>query len=161
MKQNKLLIVGMLVLPILLSACGGASGSSTNSANTVNGITVPPVPDPTLNAATLAGVDSNSNGVRDDVERSIAAKTTDVNAYNNTVLLAAQINSLVTQSGMTKAQVNSILHTQNCLALKTSIDIGDIGSQIINTKDRKNAYQTNAANGDGAFFSTADNDCKK
>jgi hypothetical protein len=32
---------------------------------------LPPVPDPTLNNATLAGVDSNDNGIRDDVEIAI------------------------------------------------------------------------------------------
>jgi hypothetical protein len=35
----------------------------------VNGHTLPPEPDPTLNNSTLLGVDVNSNGVRDDVER--------------------------------------------------------------------------------------------
>lgn len=38
---------------------------------TINGITVPPEPDPKVNNATLAGVDVNGNGVRDDVERKI------------------------------------------------------------------------------------------
>jgi len=33
---------------------------------------VPPAPDPAVNNATVAGVDSNSNGIRDDVERWIA-----------------------------------------------------------------------------------------
>ena len=40
----------------------------------INGITVPPEPAPAINNATLAGVDVNNNGVRDDVERVIAAK---------------------------------------------------------------------------------------
>ncbi|SFV55173.1 Bacillolysin (Neutral protease) [hydrothermal vent metagenome] len=35
----------------------------------VNGHVLPPEPDPTVNNATLLGVDSNDNGVRDDVER--------------------------------------------------------------------------------------------
>jgi hypothetical protein len=37
---------------------------------------LPPEPDPVENAATLGGVDSNNNGVRDDVERNIYAKYT-------------------------------------------------------------------------------------
>ena len=37
----------------------------------VNGHTLPPEPDPVENDATLGGVDSNNNGVRDDVERKI------------------------------------------------------------------------------------------
>ena len=39
----------------------------------VNGHTLPPEPDPVENDATLGGVDSNNNGVRDDVERNIYA----------------------------------------------------------------------------------------
>lgn len=35
----------------------------------VNGHTLPPEPDPTVNNSTLLGIDSNDNGVRDDVER--------------------------------------------------------------------------------------------
>ena len=37
----------------------------------INGYRLPPEPDPTLNNATLLGIDSNDNGVRDDVERLI------------------------------------------------------------------------------------------
>jgi len=39
----------------------------------INGHKLPPMPDETLNNATLLGVDSNNNGVRDDVERKIYA----------------------------------------------------------------------------------------
>jgi len=35
---------------------------------------LPPAPDPKQNDATLAGVDSNNNGIRDDVERAIFTK---------------------------------------------------------------------------------------
>jgi len=40
----------------------------------VNGHRLPPEPDPAVNNATLLGVDSNHNGVRDDVERWIYEK---------------------------------------------------------------------------------------
>ena len=42
----------------------------------ING-TLPPEPDTVENNATLAGVDSNRNGIRDDVERAIYAKYKD------------------------------------------------------------------------------------
>ncbi len=48
------------------------SEQSTSAMETINGIAVPPEPDPELNNATLAGIDVNENGVRDDVERLIA-----------------------------------------------------------------------------------------
>jgi hypothetical protein len=37
----------------------------------VNGHVLPPEPDPAINNSTLLGIDSNSNGVRDDMERYI------------------------------------------------------------------------------------------
>lgn len=40
----------------------------------VNGISVPPAPNRVVNEATLAGIDTNVNGIRDDVERVIAQK---------------------------------------------------------------------------------------
>lgn len=81
----------------LLVACGGGDSSKTEQVQTaaqekesaqatvppawkprvpgpevINGITVPREPAPSVNNATLAGVDSNKNGVRDDIERLIA-----------------------------------------------------------------------------------------
>ena len=43
----------------------------------VNGYKLPPEPDPDLNNATLLGIDSNNNGIRDDVERFIVIKYQD------------------------------------------------------------------------------------
>jgi len=49
-------------------------GNVTVQAWVVNGHVLPPEPDPTVNNATLLGVDVNDNGVRDDVERAIYKK---------------------------------------------------------------------------------------
>ncbi|GIT97182.1 hypothetical protein [Sulfurovum sp. TSL1] len=43
-------------------------------SETINGHTLPPEPDPIINNSTLLGIDSNNNGVRDDVERKIIKK---------------------------------------------------------------------------------------
>lgn len=50
------------------------NGESSNSISVelyweVDGHRLPPLPDPKVNHATLLGIDSNENGVRDDVER--------------------------------------------------------------------------------------------
>ncbi|MDR0408574.1 MAG: hypothetical protein LBH45_06650 [Campylobacteraceae bacterium] len=43
----------------------------------VNGYELPPCPDPKENDKTLLGIDSNNNGVRDDVERWLIVKYKD------------------------------------------------------------------------------------
>ena len=49
-----------------------ASGGVASDVTTINGITVPPDPG-AAGKASLAGVDVNANGVRDEVERELAA----------------------------------------------------------------------------------------
>jgi hypothetical protein len=46
-----------------------AEDNVTQTSEVMYGHTLPPEPDPDINNATLLGVDSNDNGVRDDVER--------------------------------------------------------------------------------------------
>ncbi len=44
---------------------------------TINGYVLPPEPDETINNSTMLGIDSNDNGVRDDVERHIVTQYKD------------------------------------------------------------------------------------
>jgi hypothetical protein len=53
------------------------SGYSKAGGETVNGYVLPPYPDQALNDSTLLGIDSNNNGVRDDVERWLIFKYKD------------------------------------------------------------------------------------
>jgi len=53
----------------------------------VNGHRLPPEPDKALNDSTLLGIDSNDNGVRDDVERKVY--TTYKKAIERTVMMQA------------------------------------------------------------------------
>lgn len=61
---------------MLLSLALGCSrdGAQSGGPEVINGIVVPPAPDPIANQATVAGIDSNADGVRDDVERFIATE---------------------------------------------------------------------------------------
>lgn len=96
LKRVALLFGLVFSTSLLLVACGGGNSdtpSATSITSTsegkkealavpstwiprgyqvINGITVPPEPSPIVNNSTLAGVDLNKNGVRDDVERVIA-----------------------------------------------------------------------------------------
>lgn len=56
-----------------MSACGG-SGSETAQSERINGIAVPQAPDPVANTATVAGVDVDTNGIRDDIDRRLATR---------------------------------------------------------------------------------------
>lgn len=76
----------------------------------ISGYKLPPEPDPDLNNATLLGIDSNDNGIRDDVERFIVIKYQDH-------------HKIVTESGLQKAKAyqkileNPLNTTENHKAL--------------------------------------------
>jgi hypothetical protein len=53
------------------------AGYSKDGGEIVNGYVLPPYSDPALNDSTLLGIDSNNNGVRDDVERWLIFKYKD------------------------------------------------------------------------------------
>ena len=100
-----LLLPVVITCSSLLTSCGGGSDSASTAESAdgtkqalavsgssavppgwtgrapkmevINGITVPPEPTPAVNNATVAGVDVNNNGVRDDMERAIANKVPD------------------------------------------------------------------------------------
>ncbi len=62
------------VVAMGLGTIMGSGGGGGSSDEKINGISVPPAPDPTANAATIVGVDSNGNGIRDDVDRFLATE---------------------------------------------------------------------------------------
>ncbi len=75
LKQISLITIVALSTMIFMSGCSESDGNSTSTWTpdtevlVIQGHTLPPEPDPAINNATLLGVDSNDNGVRDDVER--------------------------------------------------------------------------------------------
>jgi hypothetical protein len=95
-KNTRVLTIMLAVCGLFLASCGGGSGGS--SASTINGISVPPEPDIKQNNATIAGIDSNSNGVRDDVERKVAEKSKDSEEYLRALNYAIIIQDIVTNN---------------------------------------------------------------
>ena len=79
----------------------------------INGITVPPEPAPSINNATLAGVDVNNNGVRDDVER-VMAKSISSGGEFSRALMITKAYMPIFQMGITTTQ-------QEALAIKKGI----------------------------------------
>ncbi len=73
-----------------------AEDNVTQTPEVMYGHTLPPEPDPDINNATLLGVDSNDNGVRDDVERWI------YNRYNTHIpCKMVEVNVTIPASGET------------------------------------------------------------
>jgi len=87
--MNKLTLVLLSTIIMIFNGCSGSDGKPLTKPKeskpvkhkkikpakpeVINGYTLPPEPDPKINNATLLGVDSNHNGIRDDVERWIIA----------------------------------------------------------------------------------------
>lgn len=148
---------------VILTACGG--GSSTDSAFTVavsseegraqalsvppgwtgrapryeviNGITVPPEPAPSVNNSTLAGVDINNNGVRDDVEREIARKY----APNHALMMsgARVYGKFIAGGSVTSSEYKASF----CALATAKIDTSGILVLLTNTNQRLEAFYKN------------------
>ncbi len=145
-------------LGLLLWSCDGRTATTTPPAPTtsktvpagwigrapkpevINGITVPPEPAPSVNNATLAGVDSNNNGIRDDVERVIATIFGNTDQYK-VVSFAVQS----AQSGIVSSLNDSRFYMTR---YKCNIGLGSIDPLnyealhriIFNTKIRRDVF---------------------
>ena len=136
----------------------------------VNGHHLPPEPDSKRNNATLLGVDSNNNGVRDDVERFIYEKYKGKHPVNAAVAMQAAKAYHILMKNPVKAA--NELHDKMNAALYCefyySNDAKYFGEEILiprdintkafrqglifNTKDRKDAfYLYNATLSGGAY----------
>lgn len=88
---NGLRAIAAVVVAGILAGCGGgSSGNASPSLEAINGITVPPVPDDAANRATVAGVDIDRSGVRDDIDRLLATEFGDSPATHQSVVGFAQ-----------------------------------------------------------------------
>ncbi len=91
----------------------------------INGYKLPPEPDETLNNSTLLGIDSNDNGVRDDVERKI------VETYREPIKIElmmdmAEVGQMILENPIGDAIVNQ----------KKISRIGDCGMYLRRQKQR-------------------------
>lgn len=84
-----------IFLILSLAGCNGGGGGGTTSppsSNVINGLVVPPDPGAAANI-TVAGIDSDSNGIRDEVDRFIATKF----GANPNLVAAAQASARAVQ----------------------------------------------------------------
>ena len=138
LQLKKLRSAGSLacVLVVLLSTgCGGgksgntapvASASESAPAGEINGVAVPAEPSPALANATLAGVDTNGNKVRDEVDRAIARSYGATPAdYKAAMVYAAKAQAGLAQAALTEADaqfaISKELEAFECLKSKVGI----------------------------------------
>jgi hypothetical protein len=136
---------------VLLTSCGGGGGATapvantpTPSANTqvINGISVPPEPDPVVNNATLAGVDSNNNGVRDDVERKIAEKSVNINNNELAITISKAYSKIIETSGISPAETTATMKYIRCNILQINPTL-DIYNLLANSTLRSDIFLEN------------------
>lgn len=107
----------------------------------IKGITVPPEPDPTANNATLAGVDSNSNGVRDDVERMIAREVSSASGFTRALVVARAYQRFLATTTVSQADSDTSMLEVECSAYRnltdpTGIKNAEIKRAVFNTAER-------------------------
>ncbi len=168
---NWRLLPGLACLALLAGCGGGGDGSDTATAQdatkqiaaavpgswtgrvpgseVINGITVPPEPSPTLNNATLAGVDANKNGVRDDVERKLA-KQIEASIFSTVVIAARSYQNVLISPPKDKQSAIAVFKIAYCLNVPSEIEL-NILRWTFDTQEREyllNDLQSKA----GAFF---------
>jgi hypothetical protein len=142
MQQKKIMLsLGILTSTFILTACGGGKESAatqitppaTVKTEVINGQTVPLAPDPTLNNSTLVGVDSNNNGVRDDVERLIA--------ITNNKSLAKEVEvAKYAQIAVSSKNKDALFDFQCALESLNVQDRPILQNAIFNNKARRELY---------------------
>ena len=135
------------------TAVPGAWTGRAPKMEVINGITVPPEPAPAINNATLAGVDVNNNGVRDDVERALAKSSSDAVIYSKAFELAKAYNTAIqfTATELRPDRVDrkaAVIKMKNIICAQGALVDVDPGNSshieksigiILNTDDRQSA----------------------
>jgi hypothetical protein len=108
---------------------------------TINGAVVPPEPPPELNNATLAGFDTNGNGVRDDVERVLASQVVNTTALDGVMQIAQTYQRLLTAPSISQSESDTAMLAIECFAYRnlsnpTGVRDSSIKSMTLNMDAR-------------------------
>ncbi len=106
----------------------------------INGIAVPPKPDAATNQATVGGVDSDNNGIRDDIDRLIAQEfgTNPANYVEASNYARTQQAAITSPSPETVAQHINLLRCIN--DIQKLDDLKKITLATMDTGARRGAY---------------------
>jgi len=158
----------IFLLTYSLMGCGGGGSSSDNTG--ADSTTLPPDPGDD-GKITLTGIDSDSDGLRDDVQIAIherfpnddqkrSALTQKAKAIQDAVIAGDSSNP----TSMNEAS-KSVINAVDCLHEKMddpTSEIGFIEDKVINTSDRSQAYIKFNDSLSGQFFGGDDTEspCK-
>jgi hypothetical protein len=140
MRCNNIL---MILLATSLTACSGGSGSSNppapDTGRQINGINVPDQPTPAQANATLAGVDTNANGVRDEVDRALASSYgTTAAHYNAAMTYAVNAQKWLANEPVTQEQAQAAIAKElaifTCLKSQVGVDTARIIVQEVDLR---------------------------
>lgn len=151
-KQSLALVAVLAVCGLFLASCGGGSGSGSSSANR----NLPPDPGSAA-TTTLTGVDTNANGVRDEVERNISSNTPKDADFVKTMAVAKALNyMLIAPSPTTRQEALKLQANVICAASVQGDSYGGanqnyLAEQTFDTSDRKNKYNIIGQMLDGGF----------
>jgi hypothetical protein len=164
-RRRQLQALTVLVAAVSASACGGGARQDSNSpppstsdnqpvtsggvagnVTSINGITVPLDPGG-AGKASLAGIDANSNGVRDDVERELAAFFgKDPGSYAAALAFARKLQLSFTKPSKTEAEAiesitNELIAFECLVSTLANRDAALVAARMIaarsyNTKSR-------------------------
>lgn len=152
-----------------MTGCNESSQAEDPTVLVINGYNVPPVPDKTINDSTIYGVDSDNNGIRDDVDRFIAETYPEPLEHAVAELNARTFIDVFKDP---KNAYEKKLYLSESIYIYCKVYIEDfykepdyeqIDNKIINTKERELAFWTyNGSLGGNIFTSMStgtDADC--
>lgn len=131
------------------------NNSFLDQRTVINGHPVPPMPDPVENKKTVSGVDSDHNGIRDDIDRLVAEDFGDSSKYFGAVLYAKAMQEVMIHP--TKENAEKSDNEAACVAPLNGSDethyallkMEKLERMLVNTRERGNAYSVFAGTGLG------------
>lgn len=144
---NDLVAAGVVLSQSPLAGSSLLQGSPVGFVVSVGPSVLPSDPG-VAGSTTTAGIDSNSDGVRDDVERLIASMTPNVNLRSALEQYAEALQDAVSPQqggGTALARAERIVGSIDCVAARLGNEqesnfVGDIEEVTLNTIDRLRAY---------------------
>lgn len=166
----------MALITAVLAGCGGGSGPATAQPGAgssgsvaperINGILVPPETPLAENNRTIAGVDLDKNGVRDDMDRWAAKKFGHVPAVAHPIYMVMKSDqNILVSNPVTKDDAIAIMQDSIYYGVcgsevirQNGFDFGSIADEIalrtVNTRERINKTKAIRELA-GAFLTTA------